>query len=144
MCEPGFTFSVCLEVGLDILAGLFELADSSCLELLCFAVEHRAYFLVQLSVAQLQIFYLLLELADLVVTLLHRSQQLKRLFLALLQLLVPYIDAPDVLVVLEAQFIQRTSQIGELSARGLLQLLQLEAYSVALGIRVDSPLGLEF
>jgi len=55
-------------------------------------------------------------LADLVVALLHRLQQLKRLFLALLELLVPYIDAPYVLVVLEAQFIQRTSQIGELSA----------------------------
>ena len=67
MSEPGFTFSVCFEVGLDILAGLFQLADCSCLELLCFAVEHRAYFLVQLSVAQLQIFHLLLKLADLVV-----------------------------------------------------------------------------
>ena len=116
MSEPGFTFSVCFEVGLDILAGLFQLADCSCLELLCFAVEHCAYFLVQLSVAQLQIFHLLLKLADLVVALLHRPQQLKRLLLALLELLVPYIDAPDVLVVLEAQFIQRTSQIGELSA----------------------------
>jgi hypothetical protein len=116
MSEPGFTFSVCFEVGLDILAGLFQLADCSCLELLCFAVEHRAYFLVQLSVAQLQIFHLLLKLADLVVALLHRPQQLKRLLLALLELLVPYIDAPDVLVVLKAQFIQRTSQIGELSA----------------------------
>lgn len=116
MSKPGFTFSVCLRVGLDVLAGLFQLADCSCLKLLCFAVEHSTYFLVQLSVPQLQIFYLLLKLADLVVALLHRPQQLKRLLLALLELLVPYIDAPNVLVVLEAQFIQRTSQIGELSA----------------------------
>ena len=116
MCEPGLTFSDCSEVRLHILAGLFKLAYRSCLELLCFIVQHCADFIVELSVAQLKIFDLFLKLTDLMVALLNCPQQVKRLLLALSELLVPNIDAPDVLIVLEAQFIQSTPQVGELSA----------------------------
>jgi len=50
------------------------------------------------------------------VALLNCPQQVKCLLLALSELLVPNIDAPDVLIVLEAQFIQSTPQVCELSA----------------------------
>jgi hypothetical protein len=47
------------------------------------------------------------------------------------KLLIPDVDAPDILVILEPQFVLSSLQISDLSGGRLLKLLKLESNSIA-------------